>query len=169
MVCHVSSYHRQSDSPSHTQTFLHPHRIASFCTLFSRSPIRLLSSPGCSLSSRRQMRSRRQRGSLGGLCPHIVATPTFNRLYPRPCALLHLMLFLSDSWQPVGYSGHCQTCRPLPSFTLLHHHQPAANICQMTCRKGLQKERKENLNKSCLCHGHCSHIAGGSFRYSLHA
>lgn len=43
-----------------------------------------------------------------GLCPRIITTPF---ICPRPLPPArppppHLSVFLSDSWQPVGYSGH---------------------------------------------------------------
>lgn len=143
MVCHVSSYHRQSSS------FIPISLLALFCTLRSLSPILPpsppLAPPRRSLSSRRQMRSRRQGGSLGGSCPHIVATPPFNRLRPRPCALLHLTLFLSDSWQPVGYSGHCQS--PLPPFstTTLQH----IFAKWLVGRRNKRNKKITHLNRSC--------------------
>lgn len=50
-----------------------------------------------------------------GSCPHIIATPFISSAHSLP--ILHLSVFLSDSWQPVGYIGHAN---------------PSAYICQLT-------------------------------------
>lgn len=57
--------------------------------------------------------------SLGGWCPHIITTPSN---CPLPISALHLSVFLSDSWQPVGYSGPASIPRCIHLPTDLRKH-----------------------------------------------
>lgn len=60
-----------------------------------------------------------------GWCPRVIATPSV-RPPPFPpshsISALHLSIFLSDSWQPVGYSGHASLprCIHLPADLRKH-------------------------------------------------
>lgn len=63
----------------------------------------------------RRGRGRKPRG----WCPHIITTPSIR---PLPISALHLSVFLSDSWQPVGYSGQASIPRCIHLPTDLRKH-----------------------------------------------
>lgn len=69
---------------------------------------------------------QRDRGELGGRgrkprgrCPRLITTPSARPSFPpsHSISALHLSIFLSDSWPPVGYSGHASLpgCIHLPT------------------------------------------------------
>lgn len=73
---------------------------------------------------------------------HVLTSSPLPLSPPRPTlsfSILHLSVFLSDSWQPVGYSGHAN---------------PSADICQLTW-----ENTHLNVTDACmlqLCLSHCS-------------
>lgn len=167
--------------------------------VFSLSDVTLFSSEMPSfvlflLSSEVKMRNKRVMG--GSLEAGVLTSsplPPFVPSFPPSDSIsaLHLSVFLSDSWQPVGYSGHASTpllaprCIHLPTDLRKHilvrnallylgvlisrssHYCPRSMAAIKTCNSTSTANESNGTHLRMRPHHKTNHLRWGPFSWSL--
>lgn len=136
------------------------------------------------LPSGGQMRNKRAREKASGTGVTSSAPPSIR---PLPISALHLSVFLSDSCQPVGYSGHASIprCIHLPTDSRKHvlvrvallyraaaasrgsRYCPRSMAAIKTCNRTFPEKESSGTHSGTRPHHKIKHLSRGPFSRSL--